>query len=240
VASNAVVNAGQAAGGVAPNTFISILGTNLAATRRLWQSSDLTGGKLATSLDGVTVTVNGEPAFIEYICPVQINLITPADMPTSGQLQVQVSNNGLTSASISLTAQPLAPSFYLFNSDKYIAATHANNALIGPTTLFSNGSATPAAPNETIVLYGNGFGQTTPAFSNGQLELPGSNIPLAATPTITFNSVAANVVFAGLNASGLYQLNVVVPAGLPDGDAAVVATVGGYNSPSGAFITIKN
>jgi hypothetical protein len=90
------------------------------------------------------------------------------------------------------------------------------------------------------VLYDNGFGQTTPAFSNGQLELPGSNIPLAATPTITFNSVAANAVFAGLNASGLYQLNVVVPAGLPDGDAAVVATVGGYNSPSGAFITIKN
>jgi uncharacterized protein (TIGR03437 family) len=60
----------------------------------------------------VTVTVNGEPAFIEYISPVQINLITPADMPTSGQLQVQVqvSNNGLTNASIGLTAQPLAPS----------------------------------------------------------------------------------------------------------------------------------
>jgi uncharacterized protein (TIGR03437 family) len=71
---HAVVNTGQAAGGVAPNTFISILGTNLAATRRLWQSSDLTSGKLPTSLDGVTVTVNGEPAFIEYISPVQISI----------------------------------------------------------------------------------------------------------------------------------------------------------------------
>jgi uncharacterized protein (TIGR03437 family) len=60
------------------------------------------------------------------------------------------------------------------------------------------------------------------------------------TPTITFNGSNADVAFAGLAATGLYQFNVTVPAGLPDGDATVVARAGGVNSPAGALITIKN
>jgi uncharacterized protein (TIGR03437 family) len=64
--------------------------------------------------------------------------------------------------------------------------------------------------------------------------------PLVALPAITFQGTNATVVFAGLVGTGLYQINVTVPAGLPDGDAAVVATAGGISSPAGASITIKN
>jgi uncharacterized protein (TIGR03437 family) len=64
--------------------------------------------------------------------------------------------------------------------------------------------------------------------------------PLVVAPAITFNGLSAKVVFAGLVATGLYQFNVTVPTGLPDGDAAVVATLGGFSSPAGASITIKN
>ena len=60
------------------------------------------------------------------------------------------------------------------------------------------------------------------------------------TPTITFIGTNATVVFAGLTGTGLYQFNVTVPTGLPDGDAAVVAKAGGVSSPTGALITIKN
>jgi uncharacterized protein (TIGR03437 family) len=110
-------------------------------------------------------------------------------------------------------------------------------SVIGPTTLIPN-ATTPAKTGETIVLYGNGFGPTTPAVAAGQLV--SAAMPLAATPTVTFNNVPAKVVFAGLTASGLYQLNVTVPDGVPDGDAAVVASTGGASSPAGALITIKN
>jgi uncharacterized protein (TIGR03437 family) len=181
--------------------------------------------------------VNGEPAYLSYVSPIQINLLTPADLPSSGQITLQISNNGLTSSTLNIATQAVAPSFYLFNSDKYIAAVHANYSLIGPTTLFPN-SSTPAAPGETIVLYGNGFGTTSPPVPGGQMVSTAAT--LVTTPTILFNNVAAKVVYAGLVGAGLYQFNVIVPAGLPDGDAAVVAQTLGSSSPAGALITIKN
>jgi uncharacterized protein (TIGR03437 family) len=237
VAATAITNAAQAPAGIGANTYVTIKGTNLAATKRSWQTADFVANKLPSSLDGVTVTVNGEPAYLSYVSPIQINLLTPADLPSSGQITVQVSNNGLTSSALNVAAQAVAPSFFLFNSDKYIAATHGNYSLIGPTTLFPN-SSTPAAPGETIVLYGNGFGATSPPVPGGQIVSTAAT--LVTTPTILFNNVPAKVVYAGLVGAGLYQFNVIVPAGLPDGDAAVVAQTGGLSSATGALITIKN
>jgi len=239
VTSAAVTNAAQATGGIAANTYVTIKGTNLAATKRSWATADFgSGGKaLPTSLDGVSVTINGAPAYISYISPVQINLLTPADLPSSGQVTVQVSDNTLTSSTVNVSPQAVAPSFFLLDATGHIAAQHSSNfGLIGTTT--STPAGTPAAPGEVIVLYGNGFGTTNPIAVNGQVQ---SGIaPLVVTPTITFGTANANVVFAGLTGTGLYQFNVTVPSGLPDGDAAVVARAGGVSSPSGALITIKN
>src|SRR5262249_33648695 len=98
--------------------------------------------------------------------------------------------------------------------------------------------ATPAAPGETIILYGNGFGVSNPAVSKGQVQ--SGVAPLVVAPTVTIGGANARVAFAGLIGTGLYQINVTVPGGLPDGDGAVVATVGGVSSPAGASISIKN
>jgi uncharacterized protein (TIGR03118 family) len=238
VASTAITNAAQATGGIAANTYITIKGSNLAATKRSWAAADFgpTGKTLPTSLDGVSVTVNGEPAYITYISPVQINALTPTDLPGTGQVTVQVSDGSLTSAPINVTAQLVAPSFFLFDAAGHIAATHVSFAPIGTAT--STIVGTPAAPGEVIVLFGNGFGATTPAALNGQVQA--GPAPMAANPTITFGGIGANVVFAGLTATGLYQFNVTVPAGLADGDAAVAASANGIATPTGAFIAIKN
>ncbi|PYT36269.1 MAG: hypothetical protein DMG58_00145 [Acidobacteria bacterium] len=45
-------------------TWISILGTNLSATTRSWNLSDVVGDNLPTVLDGVSVRINGKPAYI--------------------------------------------------------------------------------------------------------------------------------------------------------------------------------
>jgi uncharacterized protein (TIGR03437 family) len=237
VTSTNITSAAQSAAGIAPNTFITIKGTNLAATKRSWQARDFTDNKLATSIDGVTVTMNGTPAYISFISPVQINVLTPADLTPSGPVDIVVSNNGLTTDKITMQSQAAAPAFFLFNSDKYIAATHANNSLLGPTTLIAN-QTTPAQPGETIVLYGTGFGATNPAITNGQIVT--SAAQLVTKPVVTFNGIQGNVTFAGVTASGLDQINVTVPAGLPDGDATVVAQLPGVSTPTGALITIKN
>jgi len=224
---------------IAPNTWISIIGSSLAATARSWTAADFNGSNLPTSLDNVTVTINGEKAYTYFISPKQINVLTPADLAVGSNIPVVVSNGPLTSASVNITTQAVAPAFFLFGG-KYAATTHLSGAYVGPTSL--GAVYTPATVGETIVLYGTGFGATTPAIQNGQVV--SGTVNLAATPTFMINNVQANVVFAGLTpgTAGLYQFNVTVPSGMPTGtnDVPVTATVGGVTSPTGVLLTIQN
>ena len=52
----------------------------------------------------------------------------------------------------------------------------------------------------------------------------------------------AQVLYAG-NAptlvSGLFQVNAVIPQGLPAGAASIVLTVGGRSSPAGVTVAVK-
>jgi uncharacterized protein (TIGR03118 family) len=232
-----VLNAAQVSAGVAANTYITIFGTNLAATKRHWAAADFgaTGMTLPTSLDGVSVTINGEPAYPIYISPVQINVLTPADLPASGRIAVQVSNGSLTSIAANVTAQAVAPSFFLWPA-QHVAATHADYSYVGTAT--SSPPGTPAAPGETIVLWGNGFGATNPAVVNGQIQAGGA--ALVQTPVIQFNGAPGTVQFAGLSGTGLYQINVQIPTTVQDGDISVVALTTGASSPGGPVITVKH
>jgi uncharacterized protein (TIGR03118 family) len=235
-AAAGIVNAASFSTFIAPNTWASIMGGALSASTGTWQSSDFVNNALPTTLDGVTVTINGESAYIEYVSPTQINFLVPADI-SPGAAQIQLANNGLTSATESAEILAVAPSFFLFAGTKYIAATHSDNvSLVGPPNLITGATTTPVQPGDTVVLYGNGFGVTNPPAPNGQLI--NAALSLATLPTITIGGVAAKVVFGGLTEAGLYQFNVVVPAGLPAGDAAVFAETGNSLSQANAFITI--
>jgi hypothetical protein len=70
-----VANAEGGNPAIAPNTWVEIKGMNLssAGDSRPWQGSDFVNNQLPTSLDGVSVTVNGKSAYIYYISPAQVN-----------------------------------------------------------------------------------------------------------------------------------------------------------------------
>jgi len=120
---------------IAPNTWVEIKGSNLAQSgdSRTWQSSDFVNNQMPVQLDGVSVTVNGQPAYVYYISPTQVNILTPP-AALSGSVPVQVTNNGPVSATFMVQAQAEAPSFFVFNAGPYIAATHADGSYIGPTS----------------------------------------------------------------------------------------------------------
>ncbi|MGI8991639.1 MAG: TIGR03118 family protein [Bryobacteraceae bacterium] len=235
IVSNGVVNGASFQPGIAPNTFITILGSSLASTTRTWGSADFVNGKLPTQLDGVSATVNGKPAYIYFVSPKQLNILSPVDTMT-GQVQVQIMNNGLTSATLTAQMQAVSPAFFLIGMGKYIAATHGDGSVIGPAALFP-GSSTPAKPGETIVLYGTGFGATNPAIPDGSLVT--SAAKLVETPMITVGGAPATVTFAGLTGAGLYQINIVIPAATADGDVPVVAQAGGVSTQANALITVQ-
>jgi len=191
---------------------------------------------MPTQLDHVSATVNGKNAYVYYISPTQINILTPPD-PMSGPVTVVVTNNGIASAAFTARAQALSPSFFVFKGGPYVAATHTDGSLLGPVNLYP-GSTTPAKLGETIVLYANGFGPTSIPVISGSIFQSGT---LSPQPVIQIGGVNAVLTFAGLNNEpGEFQFNVVVPSSLPDGDQPITAVYNGVPTQVGTLITIQH
>ena len=231
-----VANAEGGVATIAPNSWVEIKGSNLApaADTRIWQSPDFVSNHLPTTLDGVSVTVNGVPAYVYYISPTQVNILTPPNA-ISGSVPVQVSDNGVISSNFMVQAQAESPSFFVFGGGPYIAATHVNGSYLGPTSLYP-GLTTPAQPGETIVMYANGFGPTSAPVVSGSETQSGTLLPM---PAITIGGVPATVTFAGLVAPGEFQFNVVVPPSLANGDQPTIAMYKGLTTQAGTLITVQ-
>jgi uncharacterized protein (TIGR03118 family) len=235
ITASAIGNAADIQTAIAPNTFISIFGANLAPVTRNWTTSDFAGTALPTSLSGVSVTVNGKPASVYYISPKQIDVLTAVDTAT-GPVDVVVSSNTMNSAAASVTMQQFSPAFFLLKDGKSIAAVHASGGVVGAAALYP-GLSTPAKAGETIVLYGTGFGQTNPVIASGQIVTAPATC--VNTPTVTFGTAPAQVAFAGLVSAGVYQFNVVVPSTVAAGDIPVTISMGSATSTANAIITVQ-
>jgi uncharacterized protein (TIGR03437 family) len=216
-------------------TWLAIFGTNLSQTSYTWQAGDFVNGQLPTSLEGVSVTINGIQAYPEYISPTQINVLAPDDA-TVGTVQIQVTAAQQNSNSFSAKKAQFAPAFFTIGGGAYVAALHADYSLVGAPNLLPGVVTQPAKPGETILLYGTGFGPANPPLPSAQVVTAPE--PLANPVKISIGGMTANVTFGGLAGSGLYQFNVTVP-NLPNGDAAVLATIGGVATQTGVSVTVQ-
>jgi uncharacterized protein (TIGR03437 family) len=242
VSTPAISSVSMAGGGqsIAPNGWIEIKGSNLAppgvsAGGLLWSNEPaFQSGLMPTDLASVRVTVNGKPAFVYFVSPNQVNVLAPLDN-TTGPVQIVVTSSGVSSAPYIVNRQNAVPSFPLIGSTRYVVATHADYSLIGPTELSLPGYAfTPARAGETIVLYAFGLGLPSEQLVNGSSVQSGS---LPIQPRVQIGGADAKVVFAGLISPGLYQVNVVVPLGLPIGDNSLTLLYSGQSSVSNLINT---
>jgi uncharacterized protein (TIGR03437 family) len=79
--------------------------------------------------------------------------------------------------------------------------------------------ANPAMPGETLAVYLTGLGAVSPAISDGAAGPSGTLSRTTNTIGVAFSGTTGTNGYAGLapGYSGLYQLNVTVPAGLTAG-----------------------
>lgn len=223
---------------VAQNSWTEIKGANLGPPVGLtWASApEFATGKMPTTVNNISATVNGKPAYIYYVSSTQINVLTPLDS-TLGPVQIVVTNGTSSSQPFTVNLGAAAPSFLLLGSTKYDAAEHLNFSLLGPTAISVPGySFTPAQAGETVVLFSTGFGLPTTALTAGSSTQSGT---LPTFPTVTIGGLPATVGFAGVISPGLYQLNVTVPTGLASGDNALAVTYGGLTRPLGILLAIQ-
>jgi uncharacterized protein (TIGR03437 family) len=241
ITQNGVVNAASLTGAISPGTWVSIFGGNLSTTTRLWRAADFVNGILPTALDGVSVTIDGKPAAVEFVSPNQVNVLAPDDT-TTGLVFVQVNGPAGTSDNALVLEQTAAPALFQFRAGAtvYAAGTHADGSLLAGAALVQQGiPGTPAKPGETIVVYGTGFGATRPGISATALVPSPLILANPQDLRVRIGGVDAAIAFAGLISPGLYQFNVVVPP-LGDGDQTVVAELRGLLTRSDLLLAVQH
>ncbi|HMC58434.1 MAG TPA: IPT/TIG domain-containing protein, partial [Candidatus Solibacter sp.] len=236
IAAGGVVNGASFLPGVAPGSWLTITGTNLATLTADWGQTIL-NGKLPTTLGGVSVTVGSQPAFVAYISPGQINVQAP-DVGT-GPVPVTVTNANGTSAAFTATVVAQAPAFFLWPNSQAIA-TRQDGSLAAKDGTFAGATTVAAKPGDVLILWGTGFGPTTPTVSAG-IAVPSDQIYNCSPVTIGLGPAPAQVFGCALSpgAAGLYQVAIQVPSTMADGDYAIKATVNGTSSPDGVILSVK-
>lgn len=228
----------------APGSWIEIYGANFAAGTQNWSTGDFQGGVAPSRLGGVTVTIGGRPAFINYVSPTQVNVQVPSGVglgPQSVVLTNAMGSSSFTATVESVRPGLLAPAGFRLAGVQHVTALFPDNVTyVLPPGAIAGVPSRRARPGDTIILYGIGFGPVTPNIAPGQLsqQLNALNTPVS----IRIGGVPAVLTYAGLapNFVGLYQFNVVVPAIAP-GDAVPVAfTQGGLSSSQNLAIAVGN
>lgn len=244
VSSVRIANVADGAGfgpAIAPGAWAAVFGSNLAPATRAWRPEEIVEDVLPTRVEGAGVTVNGRDAAVYVVSPTQINFQVPNGLP-EGALDVQVSNNGAPSNTISATLRQRVPELFRFLPSTYAVALHTNYRIAAKPDQFPGCTdatlcpASEAAPGETILLYGTGFGATTPVSPAGRSI--GAPVPVAGPVQVRFGNTSVDA-SGWLVSAGLYQINVKVPDAQADGDVPLTVSIGGTASAAKAQLTVK-
>ena len=191
-------------------------------------------------MGGVQFQINGKNAFVYYVSPGQVNVLTPPD-GTTGLVDIDVAtNHGTATASVNMG--PVAPAFfaYTLQAKLYPVAFFANeNVQVGAEGALAGATSRPATAGDYITLYATGLGQTTPAYPAGQVISGAYPIADLSQVQVLFGTRPAKVLFAGMTFAGVFQINVQVPDGIVAGEVPVVLKIGSQSSAQATVLPFK-
>ena len=208
---NGISNGGSfEIGSGAPNTILSLFGSNFCPAPQ--------------------VLINGIAAEILAATAAQINITVPAGLPTTGNGNLMVVCNGLTSLATTITLVPVLPAIFTASQNGSGQGTILNQDF----NVNSAGSPTPR--NQYVSIYGTGFGPLNPPASDGLRRL-------SFTVTAFIGDIECVVVYAGEApgfTSGLQQINILIPNGAATGpNVPIRLVVNGVSTQGGVTIAVQ-
>ncbi len=207
--------ASGAASTVAPGEIVTLHGYGIGPTMAIATSSQAP----ADQLGGVQVTFGGIAAPVFSAQAQQVTVQAPWEIAGQTSTEIVVTYNGpATVAAAPVVVKPSAPGIY--------AIANSDGTLNSPTN--------PAKAGGVITIYGTGGGVTNPLGITGGLWPITTSLPTLTLPVlVSIGGTSAIPLYAGSAPtleSGYFQINAMLPSGLPASAADLVATIGGSSS----------
>jgi uncharacterized protein (TIGR03437 family) len=236
-------------GPIAPGELITIQGSNLGPATPLSFSVG-TGNTVSSTLGGVQVMFDSNAGTPIYVSATQINVIVPWEVAGRAQTDITVLYNGSTSTGVKYNVVNATPAFYTLNSTGagQASALNSNYSINGPAAGVVVGGntipTTPAAPGSEIAIYGTAGGVTNPGGTDGTVTPTTQLYPLlnASSVTATIGGQPATVYFVGAapgEVTGVFQVNLQVPAGVSGNALPVAIIIDGVTTITGPTIAVQ-
>jgi uncharacterized protein (TIGR03437 family) len=211
-------------GPIAPGEIVTVFGTGLGpqtiASLRIGPS-----GMVETALENVKLYFEDEPAPLLHALNTQVTAVAPYWLHGRTSVRVTVEYNAVRSATTEVRVQDSAPGLFTVPGSSQGAILNENGSYNGP----SNG----ARPGSIVSLWGTGEGPTLPIGIAGSI-IPADNPPQPFLPVkVTIGGKEAEILYKGAApgaVAGLFQVNVRIPEGTPEGPVPVVLTSGEASS----------
>jgi uncharacterized protein (TIGR03437 family) len=226
IAAGGVANAASFQPRISAGALASVFGTGFGnATYTAKAPFPASLGASGLGGEGVSVTVNGQPAPVLFVSPTQINFQVPWETAI-GEASVVVSVAGGPSNAVSVPVVSAGPGLFVSGSAA-VVQNYPSYSL--------NSSGERAVAGSYIIAYLTGSGPVSAAVANGAAAPADPLARATASVSATIGGVPAEVSFAGLAPGfvGLLQANVQVPAGLAAGTYPLVVTIDGQASNAG-------
>jgi uncharacterized protein (TIGR03437 family) len=226
---------------IAPGSLVSIFGQFHTPAWNL-----ATGIPLPIELGSVGVKINGKDAPLTFVSAEQINAQVPWDVVSvlppgsNATVSVVVTRSALPSGPQTVEVARFSPGIFAVNGRLAVAVNAGDGTIAQPPGAIAGLNTHAAVVGSAIILYANGLGPVDKAVASGDL----SSDPITRTltePAVLIGGAEAPLLFSGLAPQfvGVNQLNVLIPANAPIGDAVPIQIrIGGITTSEAITIAI--
>jgi len=163
---------------------------------------------------------------LSFAAPGQINAQVPYALP-KGNYQLIVARGTTISTPVSVAVLDTQPGIFTTNSSGS-GQGHVYKITAAHDQVLAD-AASPVKAGDVLTIYCSGLGEVTPGGVDAGSAAPLGTLESAVNPvTATIGGIPATVLFAGLTPgfTGLYQVNLTVPEGVPPGSAVPILLTG--------------
>jgi uncharacterized protein (TIGR03437 family) len=225
-------------GSVALGDYVAILGAGLGPT--LGVRADATQ-PLPTTLGQTSVTFDGVAVPMFYASNNFVAVQAPFSLHEGTTTQIKVVTPSGSSVAVPLTVVAAKPGVLTYESEGrgQARAINQDGSLNGDRSLIA--TQKPAPAGSVIAVYATGLGTVDPAIPAGTPPPVATLSTTVSTVTASIAGQAATVLWAGAapTQTGVYQVNIQVPATAPSGAVRLVLTAAGNSSQADVTVQIQ-